>query len=110
MLLKVNLHSAGYTARNILSDIQFELPEGRILALIDSFSARIDHLHISDNFGRRDDHLAVGDGGLDFRALAKALQRIEYDGTVTLEVFTGKRSDLVRSRLVLRTIMGAQRG
>jgi sugar phosphate isomerase/epimerase len=83
---------------------------GCILALIDTFGARIDHLHISDNFGRRDDHLAVGDGAIDFPALAKALQRIEYDGTMTLEVFTGKRSDLVRSRQVLQTLMGAHPG
>jgi len=34
MLLKVNLQSAGYPGRNVLSDIRFELPEGRVLALI----------------------------------------------------------------------------
>jgi len=34
MLLRVNLQSAGYTDKNILDDIRFELPEGRILALI----------------------------------------------------------------------------
>jgi ABC-type cobalamin/Fe3+-siderophores transport system ATPase subunit len=34
MLLRVDLQSAGYPGKNILSDIRFELPEGRILALI----------------------------------------------------------------------------
>jgi len=34
MLLKVNLRSAGYDGENILEDIRFELPLGRILAVI----------------------------------------------------------------------------
>jgi iron complex transport system ATP-binding protein len=34
MLLRVNLQSAGYGDKKILNDIRFELPEGRILALI----------------------------------------------------------------------------
>jgi len=34
MLLRVNLQSAGYGGKKILNDIRFELPEGRILALI----------------------------------------------------------------------------
>jgi ABC-type cobalamin/Fe3+-siderophores transport system ATPase subunit len=34
MLLRVNLLSAGYINKKILDDIHFELPEGRILALI----------------------------------------------------------------------------
>jgi len=34
MLLRVDLQSAGYGGKKILDDIRFELPEGRILALI----------------------------------------------------------------------------
>ena len=34
MLLRVNLISAGYSGKSILRDIRFELPAGRILALI----------------------------------------------------------------------------
>ena len=34
MLLRVNLVSAGYSGKSILRDIRFELPAGRILALI----------------------------------------------------------------------------
>jgi iron complex transport system ATP-binding protein len=34
MLLRVNLLKAGYTGKTVLNDIRFELPAGRILALI----------------------------------------------------------------------------
>ncbi len=34
MLLRVDLQSAGYAGKDVLHDIRFELPEGRILALI----------------------------------------------------------------------------
>mgnify|MGYP000079583614 CR=1 FL=1 len=79
----------------------------RILAFIRRFGNRIQHVHISDNWGQRDDHLAVGDGGIDFKALIKALRNIDYDETMTLEIFTPERSDLVRSREMLQKMINA---
>jgi sugar phosphate isomerase/epimerase len=73
----------------------------RILAFIRQFGKRIQHVHISDNFGRRDEHLAVGDGAIDFAMLIEALHQIPYDDTMTLEIFTPDRDDLVRSRDIL---------
>jgi sugar phosphate isomerase/epimerase len=73
-----------------------------MLELIHRFGKRIHHVHISDNNGRRDDHLAVGAGGIDFRALIEALKTIDYDETMTLEIFTPDRADLVDSRAVLQ--------
>ncbi|MFO7496645.1 MAG: sugar phosphate isomerase/epimerase [Desulfobacterales bacterium] len=70
----------------------------RILRFISAFADRIRHLHISDNHGRRDEHLPVGKGSLDFRAVAKALAKVGYNGTVTLEVFDPDRNALRRSR------------
>lgn len=79
----------------------------RNLAFIRSFGDRLGHVHVSDNRGRRDDHLAVGDGDIDFPVLIQALQHIPYDETMTLEIFTEDRSDLVRSRRALQTLLGA---
>ena len=80
----------------------------RILAFIHTFGERLGHIHISDNFGRRDDHLAVGGGAIDFPLLMGALQRIGYDGTMTLEIFTDDRLDLIRSRATLQALAAAQ--
>lgn len=77
-----------------------------VTAMIQTFADRIGHLHVSDNLGLRDDHLAVGDGQIDFAVLVAALQRIGYDDTLTLEIFTNNRSDLVRSREALQAILG----
>ncbi len=75
-------------------------PDGmtRILAYIRRFHSRLRHLHVSDNRGQWDDHLPVGDGQIDFPAVAAALKGIGYQGDMTLEIFTVDRNDLVRSR------------
>lgn len=70
----------------------------RLLRLAETFGGRISHLHISDNHGRRDDHLSVGKGTVDFEGLVRQLQKIEYNGTVTFEVFEEDRQMLVDSR------------
>jgi sugar phosphate isomerase/epimerase len=77
----------------------------RIFEFLNRFGNRIHHIHISDNFGQRDDHLTVGDGAIDFKALIDALKQIQYDDTMTLEIFTEDRTDLIRSRNALQRIM-----
>ncbi len=79
----------------------------RILDYIQRFSARLRHLHVSDNRGRRDEHLAVGDGKIDFPAVAAALNRIGYQGDMTLEIFSENRGDLVRSRERLAVLLAS---
>lgn len=78
----------------------------RMLEFIQRFGPRIRHIHISDNFGQRDDHLPVGEGGIDFTVLIEALKEIRYDDTMTLEVFTADRADLIRSRDALQKMIG----
>ena len=75
-------------------------PDGmtRILTFIRRFKGRLRHVHVSDNLGCRDDHLPVGEGQIDFPAVAEALNQIGYQGGLTLEIFTENRDDLVRSR------------
>ena len=78
-----------------------------IFEFVRRFGDRIDHIHISDNGGREDEHLAVGDGAIDFRALISTLKQIDYDNTMTLEIFTPDRTDLVRSRSLLEKLIAA---
>lgn len=84
-------------------------PDGmqRILTFIQRFAPRLRHLHVSDNLGRRDDHLPIGDGLIDFPTVAAALQRIGYQGGLTLEVFSENRADLVHSRDRLKTMLSS---
>ena len=91
-----------------IPDLKFVLDTGhanigdksgrRVIAFIQRFADRLDHLHLSDNNGANDEHLPLGQGNINFKAVARALQDIGYDDTVTLEVFSKDRSELVKSR------------
>ena len=78
-----------------------------IFEFIRRFGDRIGHIHISDNCGRHDEHLAVGEGEIDFPGFVRALKDIAYDDTMTLEIFTPDRADLVRSRHLLHSMLSA---
>ena len=74
-------------------------PRGkRVLRFIQQFADRIRHLHVSDNFGKQDDHLPLGSGNIPFSVILRALKRAGFDHTVTFEVFTPDRQQLVYSR------------
>jgi sugar phosphate isomerase/epimerase len=64
---------------------------------MDAFGDRLAHVHVHDNHGKHDEHLSLGMGRIDFRKVAKLLKEINYNKTVTFEVFTS-RTDAVRSR------------
>jgi sugar phosphate isomerase/epimerase len=70
----------------------------RSIEFVERFGLRIGHLHFNDNFGARDDHLPVGRGTVKFSELIKSLKAINYDDTITLEVFDNNRQMLVESR------------
>ncbi len=70
----------------------------RALKFIHCFKRRLGHVHISDNNGKRDDHLPVGEGNFDFKRFISELKKSGYDDTITLEIFTDNRADLVLSR------------
>ena len=72
--------------------------DDRALDFIESLDRHIGHIHLSDNSGERDEHLPIGSGTVDFPQIAGALKKIGYDDTITLEVFSGKGSDLKSSR------------
>ncbi len=72
--------------------------EDRALRFIERHGSRIGHVHASDNRGREDEHLPVGVGNADFPRLMQALRGIDYDRTLTLEVFAPDRDYLRISR------------
>lgn len=78
----------------------------RIQAFIHRFGDRLGHLHFSDNNGRLDEHLPIGHGNIGFKAVVRDLKQAGYDDTLTLEIFTQDRADLVASRRKLERILG----
>jgi sugar phosphate isomerase/epimerase len=79
--------------------------KGRTLRFIELFSSRLGHIHMSDNGGKKDDHQPVGKGTVPFRRIVRAVQRAEYDGTVTLEIFTEDPGELVASRERIKKLL-----
>ncbi|MBI2084509.1 MAG: sugar phosphate isomerase/epimerase [Candidatus Aenigmarchaeota archaeon] len=62
-----------------------------IKSYLATFGSKLHHIHIHDNSGEGDEHLPLGDGGINFRQVARWLKEIKYDRTLTFEVFTSKQ-------------------
>jgi sugar phosphate isomerase/epimerase len=64
--------------------------ENKSLAIIKKLGKSIRHVHLHDNFGgdspKADLHLPISEGNVDFRSIFKALLKIDYNRTITLEV------------------------
>ncbi|MDE1870103.1 MAG: sugar phosphate isomerase/epimerase [Candidatus Micrarchaeota archaeon] len=74
-----------------------------IAEYIDRFSDKVVHLHMHDNHGKQDEHLPLGKGSINFPKVAKLLKKIDYDSTITLEVFTSNK-DAAKSAKYLKRI------
>jgi sugar phosphate isomerase/epimerase len=74
---------------------------------INKFEEKIIHIHWHDNHGIRDEHLPIGEGLIDHVETVKALKYIDYDRTITLEVFTNS-NDAKSSANKLRTIWSSE--
>jgi sugar phosphate isomerase/epimerase len=70
----------------------------RIFRFLNMFSHRLRHVHMSDNHGKRDDHLPIGEGTIPFEQIVLTLKQMGYDDTITFEVFSEDRGELVKSR------------
>jgi sugar phosphate isomerase/epimerase len=77
-----------------------------IIDYINTFRDKIIHIHWHDNHGNRDEHLPIGEGFIDHQIAVKALEEIDYDRTITLEVFTNS-NDAKLSADKLRTMWSA---
>jgi sugar phosphate isomerase/epimerase len=74
-------------------DIPHAFTSGGMQAVTDYiniFKEKIIHIHWHDNHGNKDEHLPIGAGLIDHQRVIKELKQIEYDRTITLEVFTNK--------------------
>jgi len=67
------------------------------------FRERIVHIHVHDNNGKEDQHLGLGKGSTKWKEVVSLLKKIEYDRTITFEVFTSDK-DLVKSMEYFRRL------
>ncbi len=74
-----------------------------VFRYISTFRDKIIHIHWHDNHGKVDEHLPLGKGSMKHQDIIKALKDVEYNRTVTLEVFTSS-NDAKASADKLRTI------
>jgi sugar phosphate isomerase/epimerase len=79
----------------------------RVSDFITTFGHRIGHVHLSDNFGKRDDHLPLGKGIVDFNEIAGALNACGYDDTITLEIFSEDRQQLLSGKKAFQAMLAA---
>lgn len=72
--------------------------------ILQRWGSRLRHVHLHDNKGGHADlHMPLGSGTVDYTGAVEELQKIGYDGTITLEVFTPDRHFFEYSRDRLRT-------
>ncbi len=77
---------------------------GEVKRYIKTFGKRIRHLHFHDNRGMWDDHLGIGFGKIDFKAVAKEINAIGYDDTITFEIFFPGRAFAKTSRDIVKKL------
>ena len=70
---------------DITLDVAHANTNQQVFDFIEKFAIKIVHVHISDNEGKYDQHKGIGYGKIDWAAVARALKRINYKGTVMLE-------------------------
>jgi sugar phosphate isomerase/epimerase len=79
------------------------VPHNTTAEILDAWGTRLRHVHLHDNRGGHADlHLALGTGNIDLRWALRQLMKHQYDGTITLEVFSPDRHYLIYSRDILR--------
>lgn len=72
-----------------------------VRGFVRTFGRSIRHVHFSDSLGF-DDHLPIGKGSIEYESVVRMLKKIGYNRTITFEVFTDDRKDVIRSREKVR--------
>jgi sugar phosphate isomerase/epimerase len=81
------------------------VPHNTTEEILDVWGQRLQHVHLHDNRGGSADlHLPLGTGTVNLRWALRQLMKHNYDGTITLEVFSPDRHYLTYSRDVLRRV------
>lgn len=70
-----------------------------------TFGDKIIHIHVHDNHGKQDEHIEIGKGKINYKKVNKWLKEINYDDTITVEVFGKSRKPAVHSMKKLRRII-----
>ena len=60
--------------------------QGDVVDAVETLSGLLLATHVHDNHGRRDEHLAPFEGTIDWPGALLALQKVGYEGTMTLEL------------------------
>lgn len=102
----------------VVKDIGFHLDIGhanlnteknRTEEFLMNFHHILEHVHMSDNkAGNADLHLPLGAGLIPWEKMVKALKKYDYDGTITLEVFSRDKRYLLASRDKLMELWTAE--
>lgn len=73
-----------------------------IISFIKKFHKKLRHVHLHDNSGEKDEHLPIGKGSINFKKVIKELKKYQYDGTITLEIFSKNKNSVLQSKEKLR--------
>jgi len=79
---------------------------GQSHAFVGALGDLIGNVHLSDNDGSGDQHLLLGNGTVDFRKLISQLAKVDYQGSLIIEVrsMTYHRKSLARLRTILASV------
>jgi len=74
--------------------------DGDVVDAVETVSEHLIATHVHDNRGRTDDHLVPFEGSIDWPSVLTAIQKVGYDGTLTLEIAAhgSERDTLQRAR------------
>jgi sugar phosphate isomerase/epimerase len=80
--------------------------DGDVVDAIETVSEHLIATHVNDNRGRNDDHLLPFEGTIDWAAALTAVQKVGYDGPLTLEVAAhGSEKDTLQNARLARQRM-----
>ncbi len=72
---------------------------------VKNLGEKVFHLHLNDNDGSCDLHLPLGKGSINFASLLKALEAVNYQGALVLEISSSRAKDFIESRLFLQNLL-----
>jgi protein FrlC len=79
-------------------------------ALMRKLGPRIWNIHLEDIYQRKHYHLIPGEGTIDFRAIFDTLQGMQYDGFVTVELYTYIDDDVNAARQSIEYLQSIREG
>lgn len=71
---------------------------------IEYFSKKIIHFHFHDNHGNQDEHLSIGNGKINYKKITNFIKKINYNNTITFEVFELPRNNVTKSMAKIKKL------